>query len=158
MLACRLAYETGVRRVSDGIRILEGMRTRCMALLAVMLVSGGIVAGFADSPKGGLQWWGWAGLGIFASGALATTAASVHVARPVGGIPALSPDTVLSAYTDPALTESDIYRGLAHRLTTELQEWVRVLRARARSVTISLASTFIGMAGIALVWVDAALL
>ena len=157
-LACRLAYEAGVRRVDYHIRTLEGMRTRCMALVAVMLISAGIVAGIADSPKDGLRWWGWAGLALFLSCALVTTIAAVHVTRPAWGIRALGPRQVLAAHATKSLTESEIYRSLAERLTAELGRWSRALGVRARSVTISLVSTFLGIGGIALVWVDSVLL
>lgn len=158
ILVCRLAYDAGVRRVDYHIRTLEGMRTRCMALVAVMLISAGIVAGIVDSPKGGLRWWGWAGLVLFLVCALVTTVAAIHVARPAWGIPAIGPREVLATHATESLTESDIYRNLAESLTVELQQWSRALGVRARSVTVSLVSTFLGMGGITLVWIDSVLL
>ena len=159
MLTCRLAYESGVHWLDANVRALEALRTRSLALIAVVLIAAAFVADLAPlgAKRGALGAFGVVGIVLLAAGAVAVLGAATCVAWPARFVAELGPRKILDSHAkQPSLTwpSSKVYKKLANDLDCYARKSGKLLRRRALFYSVSLIGILVAMVGFALLWAD----
>jgi hypothetical protein len=111
-----MAYQQGMRALSQQVEQWEQVRARASTLISTAALSASLLGGFAISSRTtDLDGWGIAALAIAGAGLVWITVVVVAIWWPAEGTFSLSPATIIQQWADtlPTATASQLHRDLA---------------------------------------------